>query len=488
MFLGIDIGTSGVKATLIEDAERIHASVTRPIHVDRPHPHWSEQHPDLWWREVVACLDQLAAEEVSAMASVRGLGLSGQMLGTVLLDKEDRPLRSCILWNDGRAVEECRDLLEADPEHGKRVGCNPNPGYMAPKLLWLSRHEPEIFSQIDGVLAPKDYINLKLTGRRVTEPTDACGSQLMDVVTGTWAQDRCDAVGLSIDVLPEVVQACDVVETIKPDLAGRWGLRPSIVVAGGMGDNMAGSIGVGVATPGQAVISIGTSGVISVVDAEYHPMPTSAVMTHQHAMPGTFLSMGVVLSATSCLDWAAEMIGLQASELAGLAERVSKEDRIDQAPIFLPYVNGLRSPHDLPQARGLMMGLDLSTDHAALGWAVMEGIAFHFHDALNAQLDAGIVLDEALLVGGGARSALWAEMIATLLDMPLGLPVGREVSAAIGATRLARVAAGEGSPEEILAARPVIERIVEPNAELASPLLKRFEQFEDLFQRTRQVL
>lgn len=488
MFLGIDIGTSGIKATLVDDDEHIAASITRPISVERPHPHWSEQHPDLWWRETIACLDQLAAEQAWSMAAVRGIGLSGQMLGTVLLDRDDRPLRSCILWNDGRSVDECADLLAADPDHGRQVGCNPNPGYMAPKLLWLSRHEPEIFRRINGVLAPKDYINLKLTGRRATEPTDACGSQLMDVVSGTWSEERCAAIGLSPSVLPDVIQACDAVDTIKPNLAARWGLGKFAVVAGGMGDNMAGAIGVGVAKPSQAVISIGTSGVISIVDADYHPMPTQAAMTHQHAMPGTFLSMGVVLSATSCLDWAADLTGRGAAELAGLARLVADENRIDRAPIFLPYLNGLRSPHDLPQARGLIMGLDLSTDHAAIGWSVLEGIAFHFHDVLLAQQAAGIEVGEVLLVGGGARSRLWAEMIATLIDRPLALPVGREVSAAIGATRLARVAAGEGTAETVLAKRPKIEGVVDPVPALAQPLSDRFAQFEDAFTRIKPLL
>ena len=488
MFLGIDIGTSGVKATIVDDAEHIVAAVTRPIHVERLHPHWSEQHPDLWWRETVACLDQLADDQASSMEAVRGVGLSGQMLGAVLLDPDDRPLRSCILWNDGRAVEECKDLIAADPDHGWRVGCNPNPGFMAPKLLWLSRHEPEIFDRIDGVLAPKDYINLKLAGRRATEPTDACGSQLMDVVTGTWAEDRCAAIGLSPSVLPDVVQACDAVGTIKPGLADRWGLGRSVVVAGGMGDNMAGAIGVGVARPSQAVVSIGTSGVISVVDSDYHPMPTQAVMTHQHAMPGTFLSMGVVLSATSCLDWAAELTGKGAAELAMLAQKVADENRIDEAPILLPYVNGLRSPHDLPQAEGAILGLDLSTDHAAIGWAVLEGIAFHFNDVLIAQQAAGIEVGEVLLVGGGARSRLWAEMIATLIDRPLGLPLGREVSAAIGATRLARVAAGEGVAETVLSKRPEVEAVIDPVPALSQPLMERFARFEHIFSRIRPLL
>ena len=488
MYIGIDIGTSGVKIVVVDDGEQVLASASHPLEVSRPCLHWSEQHPDQWWEGVVACFDKLHATHRNLLAETRGIGLSGQMLGPVLIDRRNRPVRTTILWNDGRAVEEANALIAAVPDIGERTGCRPNPGFVAPKILWLRKYEPDVIKKTNCILLPKDYIRLKLTGERATEPTDACGTHFMETRTGEWAPDLVDLAGVATEWLPPVLAATDAGGCLLPDLAARWGLPKQTVIAVGAGDNMAGSIGVGVGNPGDAVISVGTSAVMCIVDAGYHPLPDKAVITHSHAVPGTFLSMGVVLSATSCLDWAATLTGRNAADLAHAAEGVWENGRVMDAPIFLPYVNGIRSPHDMPEARGLMSGLDLATDAAMIGWSVLEGVAFHIAEGFGAQRAAGIDVKHLQFIGGGSRSRLWGEMISTLIGLPMFLPIGREVGASLGAARLGRVASGDGAIIKTLCLKPRHEGRIEPNAKLSPLLAERFHRFRDIFSRTRAIL
>ncbi len=397
-------------------------------------------------------------------------------------------MRPTILWNDGRAVAEVEELVEKVPGIGWRTGCRPNPGFAAPKILWLRKHEPDVLDRTDSILFPKDYVRLKLTGERATEPTDACGSHFMEAETGDWAADLCEAAGVDPGWLPPVIRATDAAGPLLPDLADRWGMSRDTVVAAGAGDNIAGSVGVGVGAPGDAVLTMGTSAAMCIGDGRFRPVPDRAVITHPHATPGTFLSMGVVLSATSCLDRAAGLTGRSAADLAEAADTLWQDKGVANAPIFLPYVNGIRSPHDMPEARGLMTGLDLGTDVAMIGWSVLEGIAFHIIEGFRAQKEAGLGAANLQFIGGGSRSRLWGGMIAALTGMPLDLPAGREVGASLGAARLARVAAGDGGITEILCSKPAPEIRIEPDAELAAFLEDRYRRFHDVFSRTADIL
>ena len=488
MYAGIDIGTSGVKVIIADGTDNILASANYRLNVQRPRLHWCEQHPSQWWEGVKICFDSLADSHADLLHQVLGIGLSGQMLGPVLIDKSDQPIRSTILWNDGRADQETSELIAAMPDIGYRTGCNPNPGFVAPKMLWLRKHEPEIISKIDCILLPKDYVRLQLIGERGTEPTDACGTHFMEARTSRWALDLVELSGVNPDWLPPVFLPTDAGGYLKPELALKWGVSRNTVVAMGAGDNMAGSIGVGVGSPGDAVISIGTSAVNSIVSAEYNPLPDKAVITHPHAVPNTFLSMGVVLSATSCLDWAAALTSRTVPDLVRAAETVWQKGRTKDAPIFLPYVNGIRSPHDMPKARGLMLGLGLETDPDMLGWSVLEGVAFHITDSFAAQRNAGIDVAHLQLIGGGSRSHLWGEMIATMNDLPMYLPVGREVGASLGAARLAHVASGHSNPLKILCSKSRYEKKIIPNPAMAPLLKERYQRFQNAFELTRHIL
>jgi xylulokinase len=487
MYIGIDIGTSGVKIVVTNSDCCIMASASQSFEVLRPHPLWSEQHPDLWWHGVEHCMDKLSSSHGKLLSRVRGIGLSGQMLGPVLVDQNDEPVRNTILWNDGRATEETRRLIDAFPDIGHRVGCRPNPNFVAPKIMWLHAHEPEVLERTACILLPKDYIFLKLTGERATEPTDSCGTHFMEAETATWAADLMEFIGIREDWLPRVISSYEPGTLLLENLAGRWGIPKNTAVAIGAGDNIAGAIGVGAGRPGDGVLSVGTSAVTSIVDGSYRPIPDKAVFTHPHAIPGTYLSMSVVLSATSCLDWAAGLMGKKAHELAAEAATVRTAAGIEDAPVFLPYVNGIRTPHDMPEARGIMAGLDLRADQATIGWSVLEGIAFHIVEAFLAQRDAGIEAGYMQFIGGGSRSRLWGEMIASLAGIALHLPKGREVGASMGAARFAMVASGDMAWSD-LCLKPPAEDTIEPDKELGIVLARRFDRYRHIYSLMKSVI
>ena len=478
VWAGVDVGTSGIKLVLFDDEERQLAEVSRRLEVSRPHVGWSEQHPDIWWEAILACFDELAEGRPDLLAGLAGIGLSGQMLGVVLLDEAERPLRPTILWNDQRAIAECETLLERVPDIGWRSGSAPDPGFSAPKLLWLAAHEPDLLAKARLMLLPKDYVRLCLTGEIASEPSDGGGSLLMDVASGRWDPELCAAAGWSLNRLPPVRGSWEACGQLRDSLAERWGTPKAVPVAGGAGDNMAASLGVGAASPGDVVVTVGTSGVICAVDGAFHPAPDRAVFTSVHAAPGLFLSLGVVMSATASLDWLARLTGMDAASLAGEAETLLDTGSWQTAPIMRPCLSGLRTPQNRPDAGGLIDGLTHSTDRAALGFSLLEGVAFQFAECAEAQKAAGVRFETLNLVGGGARSRLWGRLIATMLGGPLGVPEGAALAANRGAARLGRVDAGAAT--EILARKPTIERVLEPFTAEKDDLQARYQRYLEL--------
>ena len=295
LHVGIDLGTSGIKAVLIEDLSRVIAVAAEPVAVSRPRIGHSEQDAELWVKTVLACLDRLAAEAPREMGAVRGIGLSGQMLAALILDADLRPLRPAILWNDQRALAECAELLAAVPDIGLRTNGTPDPGITAPKLMWLRKHEPALMDRARMLMLTKDYVRLALTGEVATEPSDAGGTQLLDVATGRWDPALCAAAGWDPAHLPPLTESWAEAGRLRPDLLARWGMTGPVSVAAGAGDNMGSTLGAGGVRPGDAVLTIGTSGVACIVDAAFHPGPQRAILTSAHVVPQVFLSMGVVL-------------------------------------------------------------------------------------------------------------------------------------------------------------------------------------------------
>ena len=463
MYLGIDVGTSGVKAVLCTEAQRLVAQTEAPLSVSRPHSLWSEQDPKAWWQGVETTILRLRAAAPEALTAVKGIGLSGQMHGATLLDKSDRVLRPAILWNDGRCGVECAELEAAEPRSRDITGNLAMPGFTAPKLIWVRKHEPDLFDRVATVLLPKDYVRLRLTGEGVSEMSDAAGTLWLDVAARDWSEPMLAACGLNREHMPRLVEGSRPSGTLRPQLAAEWGLGRHVTVAGGGGDNAAGAAGIGAVTPGRGFLSLGTSGVYFLSNARYSPNPDEGVHAFCHCLPDTWHQMSVILSAASCLSWAVRATGA-ASEAALLAE-VEAAGAGPAKVVFLPYLSGERTPHNDPRAKGVFFGLDHQTDRAALGRAVLEGVAYAFADGQDALLAAGAEIDTVSVIGGGARSRLWGRILAAVLDRPLTYHAGGEIGPAFGAARLGRLAATGEIPADICVPPPV-SHVVEPDPAL----------------------
>src|SRR5580698_3357020 len=347
MYLGIDLGTSSVKAVIVDEGEAVVAQASAPLAVSRPQPLFSEQDAGDWWRGTVESILRLPAV---ARAAVRGIGLSGQMHGATLLDRADVPLRPAILWNDGRSAAECRELEQREPRARAITGNIMMPGFTAPKLAWVARHEPELFARTTMVLLPKDFLRLKLTGERVGEMSDASGTGWLDVARRDWSDPMLAATGLSRANMPLLVEGNAVSGQLSSQAAELLGMN-RVPVAGGAGDNAASAVGMGIIAPGQAFLSLGTSGVLFAVTDRFRPNPERAAHAFCHALPGRWHQMAVLLSAASALDWIAQLLG--ARDLVQLVAAAQARGLRRESPYFLPYLSGERTPHNNPHARGV---------------------------------------------------------------------------------------------------------------------------------------
>jgi len=478
MYLGIDVGTSSVKALLVDEGQRIVARGSAPLTVSRPHDGWSEQDPADWVAAVETAIDGVRAEAPDALASLRGIGLSGQMHGATLLDEADQPLRPCILWNDGRAAAEAAEL-DADPRFREITGNIVFPGFTAPKLVWVARHEPEVFRRVRKVLLPKDYVRLWLTGEHVSEMSDSAGTSWLDTGARKWSDSLLDATGMTPDHMPRLVEGTQPGGSLRAELASRWGIRGPVVVAGGAGDNAASACGVGTVAPGTAFVSIGTSGVLFAASESYTPNAARAVHTFCHALPNTWHQMGVILSATASLEWLAGVTGRPADALTGaLGDRIQPPS----TAAFLPYLSGERTPHDDARIRGAFVGIGHETGSTELTRAVLEGVAFAFADCRDAL--GGVT--RATAVGGGSRSRYWLELIATTLNAPIDVPADGDFGAAFGAARLGLIAAEREDPVAVCAPPPIRETI-EPRADLVDAYAAAYARWRELYPAIRSV-
>lgn len=453
MYIGLDLGTSGLKALVIDDAQRVLAEASAPLDVSRPAEGWSEQAPADWIAAAEAVMTQLAAR--MSLEAVRAIGLSGQMHGATLLDAADQVLRPCILWNDTRSHAEAA-ALDAQPAFRDISGNIVFPGFTAPKLDWLRKHEPALWDRVAKVLLPKDYLRLWLTGEHVAEMSDAAGTSWLNTGARDWSDDLLAATGLSRAQMPRLVEGSEVSGQLRPELAARWGLPAQVVVAGGGGDNAASGVGVGVVRAGDAFVSLGTSGVLFAANDGYQPAPETAVHTFCHALPGTWHQMGVILAATDALNWYGRFVGQGAAALTGELAAL-------QAPgktLFLPYLGGERTPLNNAAVRGAFTGLEHATDRAAGTRAVLEGVTFAIRDCRDALAATGTRLERLIAVGGGTRSDYWLQAIATALNVPVMLPEAGDFGGAFGAARLALMAATGAGAE--VATLPPIARVVEP--------------------------
>jgi xylulokinase len=478
MFLGIDVGTSSVKAVLMDGAGQLVGQSSAPLIVERRQPLWSEQDPQSWWTATVEAVRALPAKERMA---VKGIGLSGQMHGATLLDAADKPLRPAILWNDGRSEAECVELEKNEPRSREITGNLAMPGFTAPKLLWVKHHEPDVFAKTKTVLLPKDYVRLRLTGEKAGDMSDNAGTLWLDVGKRAWSDAMLKATGLTRSHMPKAVEGSEATGKLTAAVAAELGV-PQVVVAGGGGDNAASAVGVGVVAPGQAFLSLGTSGVLFVVTDKFRPNPAKAAHAFCHCLPGVWHQMSVILTAASAIDWVTQLCGYKnVVETVAAAEKRGPQK---QTPIYLPYLSGERTPHNDAYARGVFFGLSAETTSADLAYAVLEGVAFAFADGIDVLKEAGSKIGDVTVVGGAARLPYWGPMLASALDVPLTYREGGEVGGAFGAARLGRLAATGEDPVKVCTA-PKVSRVVEPVKALQEQMSPRRSLFVNLYKNLK---
>ena len=476
MFLGLDFGTSAVKALLVDGAQHVLAATAAPLPVSRPAPGHSEQDPASWWQALLDVVDELKAARPRELAAVQAIGLSGQMHGAILLDAAGEVLRPAILWNDVRATVECVELEAARPDLRQITGNAAMPGFTAPKLLWIRRHEPDIFARTSKVLLPKAWVRYRMTGEMIEEMSDASGSLWLETGARDWSDAALAATGLSRDAMPRLVEGNAPAGTLIPELAARWGMRRPPILAGGAGDNAAGAVGLGAIAAGDAFLSLGTSGVLFATTDRFIPYPQAAVHAFCHALPHTWHQTGVTLSAAASLAWWAGVAGRSEAELlAGLTL-----PRSPGTVLFLPYLSGERTPHNSGAIRGAFAGLSQDTDRDAMTQAVLEGVAFSLRDCLDALAASGTHISEADVIGGGSRSSVWIGILASVLGITLHRLADGEHGSAFGAAHLARLAATGEDPAAICTKPRRLEAFA-PDATLTGAYAARLARYRALY-------
>ena len=468
VLVGLDVGTTGVKAVAISASGEVLATTEHEYPLSTPRPGWAEQDPDDWWRAAEGALAELPTPTA--------IGLSGQMHGLVALDSADRVLRPAILWNDQRTGAECAEI--EDRIGLERLialtGNRALTGFTAPKLIWLRRHEPDVYARIAHVLLPKDYVRLKLTGERAIDVADASGTLLFDVANRRWSDEVLDALEVPRDWLPRALES--------PEASGET--AGGVPVAAGAGDQAAAALGVGVDRPGPVSVVLGTSGVVFAALPRYEADPQARLHTFCHAVPGSWHAMGVMLSAAGSLRWYRDVVGGSYEELTREAESVEPGAA---GVLFLPYLAGERTPHADPDATGAFTGLRLGHSRGVLTRAVLEGVAYGLRDSLELLRSIGVRPEVGRASGGGARSRLWLRIVASALDLPLELTAAEEGSA-YGAALLAGVAGGAfADPHEAVTACVRASHRLEPDPSWRAVYDDGYARYRQLYPALRPL-
>ena len=483
LYIGVDLGTSAVKLLLMQTDGTIKKIVSKEYPLSFPKPGWSEQNPADWWNACVAGIQELVAE--ADKSQVAGISFGGQMHGLVALDKHDEVIRPAILWNDGRTTEETEYLNETvGREKLSQYTANiAFAGFTAPKLLWMKKHEPELFAKIDKIMLPKDYIAYRLSGVHCTDVSDASGMLLMDVKNKCWSKEMMEICGIKEQQLAHIYESYEAVGTLLPETAQLLGLPQSVIVAAGAGDNAAAAVGTGTVGDGSCNLSLGTSGTVFIASDQFAVDSHNALHAFAHA-DGHYHLMGCMLSAASCNKWWMEDI-LETKDFAAQQEGITKlgENHV----YFLPYLMGERSPHNDPKARGTFIGMTMDTTRADMTQAVLEGVAFALRDSFEVAKLLGIQIERTKICGGGAKSPLWKKMIANILNIKVDT-LASEEGPALGGAMLAAVANGEY--ESVAQAAEAIVKVtdtVEPQAELAELYEKRYQTFREIYPKLKET-
>ncbi|MDF1670251.1 MAG: xylulokinase [Roseovarius sp.] len=482
MFLGLDLGTSGLRGLLVDASGTPVTEASGEYSVSNPHDGWSEQDPSEWIAACQTVLADLQSKSPDAFSKIIGIGISGHMHGAVTLDKEFQTVRPCILWNDTRSAKEAAELDE-NPAFREFSGNIVFPGFTAPKLAWMANHEPELFERVAHVMLSKDYLVHWLTDVLATDMSDASGTSWLDVGNRNWSEELVSASGMSVGQLPTLFEGSQLVGTLKEELAAKFNLSSTVGIVAGGADNACAACGIGAFEEGQGFVSLGTSGVVLVARERYAPEPTSAVHTFCHAVPEKWYQMGVTLSATDSLEWLADILG---SDPVALSNSLPVEATGPTSVMFLPYLSGERTPHNDADIRGAFIGLSKTSDNAVLTRSVMEGVSFSLRDCLDALRSTGCNPPALIAVGGGSKSDFWLSTLANTLGLPIQIPEKGDFGAALGAARLAMVGAGKLPASDVMTL-PKIERVIEPDPSLIPLYESAFQKYKKLYRALKDV-
>lgn len=482
-YIGFDLGTSGLRGLLIDDDGTPVASHEVSYPSEHPNRGWSEQDPAHWIDACGTIVRHLRDQVPDAWRHVAGIGVSGHMHGAVLLDGSGAVIRPCILWNDTRSHDAAAVLDAAD--HVRDLSGNiVFPGFTAPKLMWVAKNEPENYAKVAKVVLPAGYLNYWLTGDYVADMSDSAGTSWLDVGERAWSDVLLNASGMHETQMPRLVEGSQSAGGLRADLARDWGLSSAVQVAGGAGDNAAAACGAGVLKEGQGFISLGTSGVLLAARDSYAPKASSAVHTFCHAIPDRWYQMGVILAATDCLNWLSSVTGRSPAELTGaIGDKLLAPGQLQ----FLPYLSGERTPHNDSQIRGSFIGLDVTTTTADMTRAVLEGVSYALRDSYEALKTTGVSLTQLLALGGGTKSRVWVQMLATVLNLPVDMPSAGDFGAALGAARLAQCAVTDAAPDTVMAT-PEIAETISPNAELVAAFDEGYARYRKLYPAMKALL
>ena len=483
LYIGIDLGTSSVKLLLMDRGGNVVNTVTREYPINFPHPGWSEQNPEDWYAETITGMQELMQDVDKSR--VTGISFAGQMHGLVILDEKDEVIRPCILWNDGRTIEECEFLNEIIgkeklSQHTANIAFA---GFTAPKLLWLKKHEPENFQKIAKIMLPKDYLAYKLTGVFSTDVSDASGTLFFDVKNRCWSKEMCEICDVKQEQLPQIYESYEKIGTVSQDIAEKLGISDEVIVAAGAGDNAGAAVSTGTIGKGRCNISLGTSGTIFISSDTFSVDKKNALHSFCNS-DGNYHLMGCMLSAASCNKWWMEDV-LNTKEYGKEQEMI---DALGENHVFfLPYLMGERSPHNNPHARGTFIGMSMDTTRKDMTQAVLEGVAFAFRDSLEVARASGITVERTKICGGGAKSELWITILANVLNLQVDI-LEKEEGPSLGAAILAAVAAGEFADVKTAADAIVkVVKTVKPQPELVEKYQACYDKFRQIYPACKDI-
>ena len=475
MFIGIDIGTTATKAILIDEEQAILASATYTYEYTSRSAGYAEQHPQIWIDAAHHCLNQLREQNIKAYATTKAISFSGQMHSLVALDANHKPVKPAMLWNDARGQTQANELGKLLPNIENISGAAAMPSFTASKLLWVRQNERELFDKIEHILLPKDYLRFWMTGNLATDHSDAAGTQLYDQRLRKWSDVIVDAVGLKSNALPPICESSASAGKLKSNVAAELGLSADCEIIMGAADTAAGALGLGCISAGNSFVSLGTGSIFATITDGYRATTKGFLHNFSHCLPSQYYRMGAMLNGASCLAWAARLVG--AVDIGQLLQAVEARFTGPSRVMFIPYLTGERTPHNNADLRGALMGLDNASDKLDIVQAVIEGVSFCLSDAMQAMALDSQTSGTVGFIGGGARSSLWAKILASTLNTPLAKYQGADFWPALGAARLAMLWA---NPDQLhtIAMKPKIETIVRPEKILAEAYAVRHRTYQ----------